>query len=83
MKRAAIFAVTVSLVSLSFLTVEIQPADSQPNWAHMLGQVPQMVDAGTRQTQMLKSIDDAAAHGRLTAANAASFKAELERIKQI
>lgn len=82
MNRAIILALSVSLVSLVNLSPSGQPALAQMNWAQSLGQVPQMVDVNTRQTQMLQSINDAVLQGRLTAQAAGSFRSEMERIKQ-
>ncbi len=82
MNRAIMLAVSVSLVSLATLSPGAQPALAQVNWAQSLGQVPQMVDVNTRQTQMLQTINDAASQGRLSPQAAGSFRAEMERIKQ-
>lgn len=82
MKRAALLAVSVSLVSLASLSVATHPASAQGNWAQTFGQIPQMADVGTRQAQMLQSVNEAQAHGRLSPQDAGNFKAALERIKQ-
>ncbi|MCC7532145.1 MAG: S-layer homology domain-containing protein [Candidatus Melainabacteria bacterium] len=82
MNRALMLAVSVSLLSLATSSMGVQPAFSQMNWAQNLGQLPQMADVGTRQTEMLHGIDDAVQQGRLNAQDAGTFRAELERIKQ-
>ena len=82
MKRAAIVAMSLSLACLATCSLGIQPADAQRNWAQAFGQMPQMADVSTRLTQMVQSVTEAQAQGRLSAQNAAAFKADLDRIKQ-
>ncbi len=82
MKRAAVLAVSLSLVSLATCSIAVQPTLAQTNWAQTFGQMPQMVDVSTRLAKMTQSIAEAQTQGRLSSENAASFKASLERIKQ-
>ncbi len=82
MNRALMLAVSVSLLSLASSSLGVQPAFAQMNWAQNLGQLPQMADVDTRQTEMLQGVNDAVQQGRLNARDAGTFKAELERIKQ-
>lgn len=82
MKRAAVLAVSLSLVSLATCSIAVQPTLAQTNWAQTFGQMPQMVDVRTRLAQMTQSISEAQTQGRLSSENAAAFKASLDRIKQ-